>query len=105
FYLFLISSPSSPLFPYTTLFRSVSAPGPINPVSGTILTPPNLSGAKNLKITELLEIRYDLPTILEVDANASALAEQWFGSSKERSEEHTSELQSRFDLVCRLLLE
>ncbi|HLR40782.1 MAG TPA: ROK family transcriptional regulator [Virgibacillus sp.] len=61
----------------------VSAPGPINPVSGTILTPPNLSGAKNLKITELLEIRYDLPTILEVDANASALAEQWFGSSKE----------------------
>lgn len=61
----------------------VSAPGPINPISGTILTPPNLSGAKNLKITELLESRYDLPTILEVDANASALAEQWFGSSKE----------------------
>src|SRR5438067_9687557 len=27
------------------------------------------------------------------------------GSGKERSEEHTSELQSRFDLVCRLLLE
>ena len=28
-----------------------------------------------------------------------------FNSSKNRSEEHTSELQSRFDLVCRLLLE
>src|SRR5437868_7578463 len=31
------------------------------------------------------------------------LAEQW--SPRGRSEEHTSELQSRFDLVCRLLLE
>src|SRR5699024_12387221 len=29
----------------------------------------------------------------------------WFNSTKSRSEEHTSELQSRFDLVCRLLLE
>lgn len=60
----------------------VSAPGPINPISGTILTPPNLSGAKNLKITRLLESRYELPTILEVDANASALAEQWFANAK-----------------------
>src|SRR5699024_12349721 len=34
------------------------------------------------------------------------LAISWPGwSSKPRSEEHTSELQSRFDLVCRLLLE
>src|SRR5207249_5073243 len=30
---------------------------------------------------------------------------QVFGADTERSEEHTSELQSRFDLVCRLLLE
>src|SRR5207249_10526326 len=29
----------------------------------------------------------------------------WLIASKRRSEEHTSELQSRFDLVCRLLLE
>src|SRR5699024_11805928 len=29
----------------------------------------------------------------------------WASASAERSEEHTSELQSRFDLVCRLLLE
>src|SRR5699024_12162289 len=31
--------------------------------------------------------------------------DEGFGSLDERSEEHTSELQSRFDLVCRLLLE
>src|SRR5699024_12717833 len=37
----------------------------------------------------------------EVDSEASEAG----GSASERSEEHTSELQSRFDLVCRLLLE
>lgn len=56
----------------------VSAPGPIDSSSGIILTPPNLSGANNLDITHLLEEKYRLPTVLEVDANASALAEQWF---------------------------
>src|SRR5699024_12880663 len=35
------------------------------------------------------------------DKNNSGLKDKWF----RRSEEHTSELQSRFDLVCRLLLE
>src|SRR5207249_7726494 len=34
-----------------------------------------------------------------------ALLEQPYGPGDRRSEEHTSELQSRFDLVCRLLLE
>src|SRR5699024_11723092 len=33
------------------------------------------------------------------------LTEYWFAYNRPRSEEHTSELQSRFDLVCRLLLE
>src|SRR5699024_12308850 len=33
------------------------------------------------------------------------IAKNWQKSWKKRSEEHTSELQSRFDLVCRLLLE
>src|SRR5438132_10913986 len=35
----------------------------------------------------------------------SASRETWSGRSKSRSEEHTSELQSHSDLVCRLLLE
>src|SRR5699024_5288536 len=58
----------------------ISAPGPVDSSSGVILTPPNLEGANNLDITKLLEDRYKLSTILEVDANASALAEQWFGA-------------------------
>src|SRR5699024_12563359 len=44
----------------------------------------------------LLDNPFELPIRFEVDGN---------GVLKNRSEEHTSELQSRFDLVCRLLLE
>jgi len=55
----------------------VSAPGPIN--EGEILSPPNMKDT-NIKIQELLEERYQLFTILERDANASAFAEQWFGN-------------------------
>src|SRR6266849_1285033 len=58
--------PRSPLFPYTTLFRSrAAAPSPVH---------------------------------------ACPISPSEFASGS-RSEEHTSELQSRVDLVCRLLLE
>lgn len=60
----------------------VSAPGPIDASNGKILTPPNLEGVHNLNIQHLLEERYELPTVLEKDANAFALAEQWFGNIK-----------------------
>src|SRR5437868_13094627 len=73
--------PRSTLFPYTTLFRS-SAPhnaGPVNQGS------------------------YSVPSIhAEVRVPMSCAATVLYVP---RSEEHTSELQSRFDLVCRLLLE
>src|SRR5207249_5300645 len=46
------------------------------------------------------------PLPLTARANCFILATKpTFASSHSRSEEHTSELQSRFDLVCRLLLE
>src|SRR5207249_7370326 len=47
--------------------------------------------------------RFDGDGSQELYAHAFGLA--GFGSDWRRSEEHTSELQSRFDLVCRLLLE
>src|SRR5216683_3395563 len=62
FFLMIRRPPRSTLFPYTTLFRSTSAPDCPAPVRPPI----------------------------------------W---RRRRSEEHTSELQSRSDLVCRLLLE
>ncbi|WP_217589117.1 ROK family protein [Lentibacillus saliphilus] len=57
----------------------VSAPGPIDARDGRMLTPPNMEGVSNIDIKYLLEDRYGLTTVLEKDANASALAEQWFG--------------------------
>src|SRR3712207_7702525 len=81
--------PRSTLFPYTTLFRSIatadSQPKPlgIDPAPMPVqYDRRGRSDARSLKIGPFLELR------------AGA-----------RSEEHTSELQSRQYLVCRLLLE
>src|SRR5207249_10613939 len=73
--------PSSTLFPYTTLFRSkvvaaISVSGPITRMSRD-----------------------------RIQAFAGATRRAARTIKCDRSEEHTSELQSRFDLVCRLLLE
>src|SRR2546429_5493594 len=78
FFLMIRRPPRSTLFPYTTLFRSEpgsTGPAPIN-LHGPISLGPN-----------------GLP-------NGSGKNRIYF-----RSEEHTSELQSRLHLVCRLLLE
>src|SRR5699024_12772687 len=84
--------PSSTPFPYTTLFRSR------NGEQGELVTE---FAAR--QIISMLATRSDL-VILDLgsvigEAGATAL------EMADRSEEHTSELQSRFDLVCRLLLE
>ena len=60
----------------------VTAPGPLDVTDGRLLSPPNLSGVHNLDIREMIEKRYGWTTILEKDANAFALAEQWFGHVK-----------------------
>src|SRR5699024_12428409 len=78
----ILKRPKSTLFPYTTLFRS-EKPQPIFP---------------RLKMDE--EVKYIK------DEMAKAKPKKTTRRTKEgRSEEHTSELQSRFELVCRLLLE
>src|SRR5437868_11764505 len=73
--------PRSTLFPYTTLFRSPR---------GRAARPPH-GGADPGRG----RVRHRLRDARRVRLRADPL----------RSEEHTSELQSRFDLVCRLLLE
>src|SRR2546428_5735709 len=81
--------PRSTLFPYTTLFRSERI-GP--QVSGEVGA---REGAPVLRVTEAVAARSQLR------ARRNGLRDSEYG----RSEEHTSELQSRSDLVCRLLLE
>src|SRR5260370_5640457 len=76
FFLMIRRPPRSTLFPYTTLFRS----GPLLP-------------AQSISIRRTV---YFSQRVL--DAGQA-------GGSRCRSEEHTSELQSHLNLVCRLLLE
>src|SRR2546421_1933121 len=86
FFLMIRRPPRSTLFPYTTLFRSPSANG--SPIASLALTRARSWG--------------------RLISSCSSASPIWRGCSdarKRRSEEHTSELQSRSDLVCRLLLE
>src|SRR5437867_9689346 len=85
--------PASPPFPYTTLFRSRSR-------DATKIAPP----------LPLANVRLDLALVLRHEASVrlQLLGRQTPGVLREpieRSEEHTSELQSPYELVCRLLLE
>src|SRR3712207_7363246 len=86
--------PRSTLFPYTTLFRSHSAQ--IYPEAQLIQQGRGLcSGHASWRKTKGIAYHSGVPIHLERQRCASS----------QRSEEHTSELQSRQYLVCRLLLE
>src|SRR2546422_6830195 len=84
--------PRSTLFPYTTLFRSVEAQRRAKV----------RSDRRALADDEPVHPRLPRLDILSVDP---AVADQRVRHRHDRSEEHTSELQSRLHLVCRLLLE
>src|SRR5438105_6280883 len=93
--------PSSRLFPYPTLFRSVV---PVVPELGSVGASGDLAPLAHLALALIGEGRaYHRGELMP-----SRGALQRAGLEPvvlERSEEHTSELQSRVDLVCRLLLE
>src|SRR5438105_11384787 len=84
----------STLFPYTTLFRSDFINSVIRAESGFNNRAVSKKGAQGL-----MQLMPQTASQLGV-ANSKLSA-----ASAARSEEHTSELQSRVDLVCRLLLE
>src|SRR5438034_11786488 len=82
----MLPPPSPTLFPYTTLFRSVGDVRQTAP--GGAVGPPATVAVLVFPIGRLV-------LVLGLDQVGGV----------ERSEEHTSELQSHSDLVCRLLLE
>src|SRR3712207_7994567 len=97
--------PRSTLFPYTTLFRSHSSVHPGTPTStlqphqqSPVLLPQDCSQATPVGPYTLLW--RSLPSPPPCSFGQSS----WPQLSRGRSEEHTSELQSRQYLVCRLLL-
>src|SRR5438105_6045250 len=77
--------PRSTLFPYTTLFRSRVH---------IVLT-----------IIHVLACFAIIGIVLLQSGKGADIGSAFGGAGSQRSEEHTSELQSRVDLVCRLLLE
>ena len=60
----------------------ISCGGPLNSKTGRVLSPPNLFGWDDIPIVELMETRYGIPTALQNDANACALAEWRFGAAR-----------------------
>src|SRR5258706_10918483 len=79
FFLMIRRPPRSTLFPYTTLFRSSVIRGHFEKISGKL--------------------------VLDTAAKSGAIELEVPAIFSKRSEEHTSELQSLTNLVCRLLLE
>jgi predicted NBD/HSP70 family sugar kinase len=57
----------------------VSAPGPVDTVTGTILNPPNLDRWQNTDVVTDLKKQFGLPVVLENDASARTLAEKSYG--------------------------
>ena len=60
----------------------VSCGGPLDTKTGIIYSPPNLPGWEALPLKEMIESEFHIPTIIENDANASALAEARFGGGR-----------------------
>src|SRR3712207_8873731 len=89
--------PRSTLFPYTTLFRSLRSAG--------IEVAADVAGTSRQVDTELLQFRVDESNNYKGEVRLAAKVVDQTGKVIWRSEEHTSELQSRQYLVCRLLLE
>jgi len=62
----------------------VGAPGPVDHISGDLLTLVNLPGISNTPFRRLLQERIGLPVALDHDAKAAALGEFHFGAGRER---------------------
>src|SRR5207248_11649620 len=93
--------PPPPLFPYTTFFRSFAP-------EVAVLRPLRHVAVFDERRRALGGPRAEVHGQKRFGLDASAPGEELFGSEGvglNRSEEHTSELQSPYDLVCRVLLE
>src|SRR2546430_7353735 len=85
--------PRSTLFPYTTLFRSTAPPGGGSIVQQRLaVVTGGMGGLGETISTKMAGAGYRVVVT-------------YSPSNTKRSEEHTSELQSQSNLVCRLLLE
>src|SRR2546429_7391962 len=96
FFLMIRRPPRSTLFPYTTLFRSGSD---VVIITAGLPRKPGMSRDELLAVNSKI-VKECTEGIVKHSPNCVLIV-----VSNPRSEEHTSELQSRLHLVCRLLLE
>ena len=59
-----------------------SAPGPLNPITGVVVAPPNLKGWHDVPLSEIIQAEFALPVWIGNDANAAALAEASKGAAR-----------------------
>src|SRR5699024_12753872 len=92
-----------PLYPYTTLFRSRNSSKQHTPVSAAMVISRACIPLMGLCAACLQRSRYvnkfGVSPVVDIPRSLQTCG------TEARSEEHTSELQSRFELVCRLLLD
>src|SRR5690242_21077801 len=101
FFLIIRRPPRSTLFPYTTLFRSAQADA-----SGSSRLPAvKRDAVRRRREQHCLDARRRAPRSGGGDRPLRAGRSRAQRLARVRSEEHTSELQSHVNLVCRLLLE
>src|SRR5690606_39507630 len=102
FFRILLLPPQSPLFPYTTLFRS-----PLRRQAQELLAEPGTPGQAVAQVAQPGRLSDPGRIARQVGDKAFAQRHALLPGAlmQYRSEEHTSELQSRENLVCRLLLE
>lgn len=60
----------------------VAAPGPLNPWTGVIYSPPNMPGWDDVPLKEIMEKELGLPVFVGNDANVAALGEHRFGAGR-----------------------
>src|SRR5687768_17713173 len=90
--------PRSTLFPYTTLFRSALIASLRWPTSWSLLISTGKAFASVFPLTRHSKV-------IDIFSAYIVCFVKYYWCKLARSEEHTSELQSRLHLVCRLLLE
>ena len=74
---------TQPLYHNTTLTSiGISCGGPLDSKRGVIMSPPNLPGWDDVPVVKFFEDRFHVPTAVQNDANACALAEYLYGSGR-----------------------